>query len=202
MSEQQQREPSQPGWTPIQDSKQAANVLVFVARALASPVEVFLRKRFGCRYFGVASLGGLVAVPMWMLFWPQDDPRPIMGFWLLYLVMQLRARLESMWMMHRGNIMHSRYNGSSRLARVFPKCSESTIKGGVEPAIVCIIGVLLMTVSEPLGSYLVVAGISLALTNSVIEAVDRVQAIEMHDAFIEQRALSERFRDLSNPHRR
>jgi len=202
MSEQQQREPSQPGWTPMQDAKQAANMFVFVAHALCSPVEVILRKQFGSRYFGAASLGGLVAVPMWMIFWPGEDPGLLMCFWLFYLVMQFRARVESHWMLLRGSVVHSRYNGWPRIARFLPKSSEDKIKGGAEPTFVCLSGMLLMGISPPLGSYLLVAGVALAVTHSVLAAVERVQAIEMHDSFIEQQQLSSRFNAMRGNRRR
>ena len=196
MSEQPQQPPPQSGWTPIQDMKQAVNMLVFVAQVLAAPVEVVLRTRFGARYFGTPAFCGLMVVPMWMVFWPGEDPGWLMCFWLLSLVMQLRARMESVVMVARGDFVHSRYNGWPRLAKFFSRSSERTLKGGLEPLVVILTGILLMPLSQPLGSYLVVAGIALALIHSIIESASRVQALELHDSFIEQEQLSGRFRGM------
>ncbi len=88
--------------------------------------------------------------------------------WLRSLVMQLRARMESVVMVARGDFVHSRYNGWPRLAKFFSRSSERTIKGGLEPAVVILTGILLLPLSQPLGSYLMAAGIALALSHSII----------------------------------
>lgn len=198
-------QPGQPqgeGFTPFQDAKQAIAMFVFAAQALAAPVEPFLRTRFGSKYFGMPSLVGMFAVPMWMLFWPGESSTPLMVFWCLYLVMQLRARLESVRMVARGDFVHTRYNGFPRLAKFFTKSSERTIKAGLEPVAVIFTGVMLLPLSEPLGSYLMLAGISLALSHSVMEAVERARALELHDSFIEEQQLSEDFRAMTKQRRR
>ena len=192
------QEQAQQGWTPFEDAKKAANILVFTAMAVASPVEVFLRTKFGSRYFGLAALGGLFVVPLWSLFWPDASPVGLWVFWGLYLVMQLRARIESARMGARGECVHTRYNGWPRLARLFRKMSEQRIKAGVEPLLVIVAGVCLMPVSQPLGSYLMIAGFALGVTHSVIESVERARALEINDALIEQQQTSERFRAMRN----
>ncbi|MCC7390154.1 MAG: hypothetical protein IT431_15455 [Phycisphaerales bacterium] len=197
-----QEQPQAKGWTPIQDAKQAANVMMFAAQALASPVEVILRTRFGSRYFGMASLVGLFAVPMWMLFWPGESPVGLTWFWLFYLVMQLRARVESLRMVMKGDIVHTRSNGCPRLARYFKRTSERNIKGGVEPAAVFLAGALLSGVSPPLGSYLMTAAVCLWITHSAILAVERARAFDLHDSFLEQQDLVERYRAIGGKQRR
>lgn len=192
MQEQQQGK----GWTPIQDAKVAAHIALLAARALASPLEVMLRTGFGSRYFGLPSLLALFAVPMWMLFWPEHDPRPIIGFWLLFLVMQLRARLETVRMLRRGVFVHTSFNGRSRLAAIFRRMPEVRIKGEIEPWLAVIAGMLALGFSQPLGSYLMVAGFSLGLVAGTIESVERARALSMNDARIEQQSLAERFREM------
>jgi len=112
------------GWTPIQDAQNAASFLVLAAQALSAPVEVCIRTKFGSRYFGVPSLLGFLIISMWMLFWPGQDPQPIFIFWCFYVLMQIRARIESMVLVARGKAVHSRYNGWPRLASIFKKKTE------------------------------------------------------------------------------
>ncbi len=189
-------QPDPKGWTPIQDAQQAASILVLAAQVMAAPVEVVLRTRFGRRYFGVTAFLGFLAIPMWMLFWPEEDPRPILIFWGLHFVMQLRARIEGIIMVARGDLVHTRYNGWPRLARVFKNTHEHKLKANTEPALVMLIGLCLLPLSAPLGSYLVVSGISLGVVAGVIESVERNRALSMHDAWLEQQDQAARFRDL------
>ena len=190
-------QPEPKGWTPIEDSQNAAAFLVLAAQSLAAPVEVFLRTRFGRRYFGVPAAIGLFAVPMWMMFWPGEDATPIFTFWVLFLVIQGRARIESILMSSRGDLVHSRYNGRPRLQRFFRRAGERRVKAVHEPLLVIGTGVLMLGVSEPLGSYLITAGICLALVASVIEGVERNRLMSMHDAWLEQQYHAERFRDIT-----
>lgn len=190
----QQQEPK--GWTPIQDAKRAAYVLAFASRVMACPIEVILRRQFGSRYFGMATLVALFAVPMWTLFWPEADPRGITALWLVFLVMQLRARIESAFRVARGETIHTRYNGWPRLASLFKHLPEKKLKAVIEPALVLVVGVFFMQGNPPLGSYLIVAGICHALNTALIESVERSRALQMNDALIEQQQLGERFRKM------
>ena len=192
--QQDQQQPK--GWTPIQDAQNAASFLMLAAQALAAPVEPILRTRFGRCYFGVPAFIGFLAVPMWMLFWPTEDPGPLLTFWAVYIAMQLRARIECVWMAAKGDIVHSRYNGRPRLARLFRRMPEHRIKSAVEPWLVIFTGMLMLGVSKPLGSYLLASGFSLMLVASVIEHVERSRALTMHDAWQEQQDQAARFREL------
>lgn len=188
----------QAGWTPIEDTKNLSYVLLFAARAIASPVEPILRRKFGTRYFGWATAVGFFAPPLWMMFWPGEDPSGIFVFWLIFLLMQLSARIESARMAAKGQYIHSRYNGWPRLARFFKTMPEQRIKAGPEPLFVFIAGAALMSVTAPLGSYLMVAAFSLFAMHAVADAVERAQAVEMNDALIEQQNVAERFRQMQN----
>jgi len=183
------------GWTPIQDAQNAASFLVLAAQALAAPVEVCIRTKFGSRYFGVPSFLGFLIVPMWMLFWPESDSQPIFIFWCFYVLMQIRARIESMVLVARGKVVHSRYNGWPRLAVIFKKKSEKKLKE-LEPWLVIACGLLTLAFSEPLGSYLIVAGVALMCNGWVIESVERARAIQIHDALLEQQQMAQRVREI------
>lgn len=191
-----QEQPQPKGWTPVQDARTAAHIGLLVARTVAAPVEVLLRTRFGSRYFGLPSLLALFGLPMWMLFWPDEDPRPILGFWLIFLVMQLRARLEIVRMLRRREYVHTRFNGRPRLASLFKRTAEERIKGEIEPWLTIAGGVLAWGLSEALGSYLMAAGFSLGIIAGTMESVERARALAVNDALIEQKALAERFRAM------
>ncbi len=186
------------GWTPVEDAKKGAGFMVLAAQVLASPIEVFLRTRFGSRYFGVPSAIAILALPMWMLFWPGEDPQPLLIFWGLYILMQLRARVEGMRMVARSEHVHSRYNGRPRLARIFRKMPEQKVKVVAETVVVFVIGALMTSISEPLGTYLMVAAFASGLLNSTIDAVERARTVELNDAWIEQQSLAERFREMQH----
>lgn len=189
-------QPEPRGWTPIQDARFAATVLMLAAQVLAVPVEVFLRVRFGRHYFGVPSAIALLAIPMWYLFWPGEDPDPLMAFWLLFIVMQLRARIESIAMIARGDVRHTRFNGEPRLARVFKKMPQEKIKANIEPLVVIGVGAALLEYSPPLGSYLIAAGCSLTVVAGVIEKLNTARALQLHDAWLEKQHEAKRFREF------
>ncbi|MGE3424789.1 MAG: hypothetical protein AB7N24_22290 [Dehalococcoidia bacterium] len=192
----QQQQPEEKGWTPIEDARAAANLLTLAMQTMAAPMEVILRKRFGRRAFGVPSALALLVIPMWMVFWPEEDPRPMWWFWMLFVVMQLRARIESVVLATRGPRVHSRYNGDSRLQWLGRWLDPKNIKGGVEGFLVTFGGFAMMEWSKPLGSYMVVAGISVIGVMTLIESVDRRRTEQLHDAWLEQQYQAERFREM------
>jgi hypothetical protein len=180
----------------MQDSLKAGRILVFVARMFASPLEACLRREFGPKYFGFAAFGSLVLLPLWMAFWPDKSSDALNCFSVLVLFMFARARAESSRMLRNGANVHTRYNGWPRLSRWFPRMSEAKVKSKVEPAFCFIAGIFLMYLSEPLGSFVLVATVGLVLSQSTIESVERARVMELNDAMIEQQSIAERFREM------
>lgn len=194
-------QPEPKGWTPIQDARVAATLFLLAAKVLAAPVEVFLRVRFGRNYFGLPSGIALLAVPMWYTLWPGEDANPLMAFWALFIVMQIRARIEGIALVARGDVRHTRFNGEPRLTRIFRKMPQHKIKAGVEPLVTIGVGAALLEFNLPLGSYLIAAGCSLAIVASAIEKLETARALQMHDAWIEQQHQMERFREFIDQRR-
>lgn len=184
------------GWTPIEDARNAANLFVFVMQAMAAPTEVIMRRRFGRNAFSWPSFAALFFIPAWMLFWEGYDPRPLWVFLWVFIAFQLRARIESILVSLGRNPVHSRYNGDSRLQWLERWVEAKKIKGGIEGFVVIFGGFLLMPVSEPLGSFIVVSGMCLMGSMSVIESVDRARTQQLYDAWLEQRYHAERFREM------
>lgn len=180
----------------LHDVRTATNVLNAFARTFSMTVEVFLRGGFGSRYLGMHAAGGIVLIPFWSVFWPREDCRPLLGFLFAYLAMCFLARLGMGWRALRGVRSHTRYNGRPRLLRLCPWMDEVRFKKQVEPVLVFTLGVLLLPLSQPLGSFLMVAAFALVVSVHMVDTYGRVRAMDMHDAFLEQRELAERFRRM------
>lgn len=183
-----------PTWQ--QRSLTTANVFVFVARMFAAPLEAILRRRFGYRYFGMQALMAVVLMPFWMIAWPGHSRIGLMLFWWLTIVRFIRIRIESMRLLRNGVAIHTRYNGWPKLASVFKRSTESAIKAKWEPLFCFILGWVLMSVSEPLGSLVLVSTVALVLVHSTIDAVETARVMELNDAWIEQQRIAERFREV------
>lgn len=169
-----------------------------VCQALALSVEVFLHRSrtFGLRYFGIQAGVAVLIIFVYTAFWPHHDARPLLGFLGAFLVMGMLARLGSSSRRRPGDVRHSFYSGYPRIMRFTGRCSELTVKRGFEPAIVFGIGVFTLSSSEPLGSYLMLAAVGLLVSVHMGAEYERRRALDMYDAYIEQRNLAERFRDL------
>jgi hypothetical protein len=180
----------------IQNAKKALNFVVLVLLAMTMSIEVFLHRRFGSRYFGLQSLIALLGIPTWILLWPEERVEPLLVFWGLFIAMTLRARAECAVMAARGTVAHSRHSGTSRLTRVFRRTPEWKLKGALEPILVFFTGILLLPVSQPLGSYLMCAALAMFVSYGVSDSVGRARATDMNDALIEQELHAARCRDL------
>jgi hypothetical protein len=193
---QQQQPSSGPGFS------QALNGLLFVSRALAVTVEVFLHRSstFGARYLGLQAAIGMILVFFFPVFWPQHDATPLLYFLAAFVAMCAAARIATVRRRFRGeHEPHSYYSGAPRLLRQSSRMSECSFKGVVEPAIVWLVGLMVMDWSEPLGSYLVCAGVALMISVGAAVLHERVRALDMNDALIEQKQVSDRWRGM-RPH--
>lgn len=179
--------------------RDVAGWVAFLAGTLATSVEVFLHRSrsFGQRYFGLQAAAVILVVPLFSLFWAGHDLVPLMYFLGAYLFMCLIARLCGFVRHRRGNPReHSRYTGYPRLLRILPWFSEHTVKVLIEPMIVFFTGVFTLGANEPLGGYFMLAAVGLFFSVNLSCNLDRVRALDMHDAAIEQQIVAERFRDM------
>lgn len=186
----------QSGGGPFQSAARGASYLVFAARVLASPLEVCLRRGFGPKYFGFQAVGTLLLFPLWTMFWPADDPSALYGFWAIVMLFFARAKAESTRMVAKGDIVHTRYNGTSRLSRFFKRLPEAKVKGACEPAFGLFTGAILMQLDKPLGSLIAVSAVGMFLVQATIEGVEQARVSELNDALIEQQSIAERFREV------
>jgi hypothetical protein len=181
------------------DFAKALNALLLVSRALAATVEVFLHRSstFGSRYLGLQAALGMLLVFFFPVFWPGEDAAPMLYFFATFVVMCAAVRIATVRRRLRGEPEpHSYYSGTPLFLRPTSRVSERSFKGVIEPAIVWIAGFVVMEWSEPLGSYLVCAGVALMISVAVAVSHERVRALDMNDAFIEQRQVSDRWRGM------
>lgn len=186
----------QPQRSFIEDAKGVMGWMTLIVQTLATSVQPFVHCRFGERYFGLQALAVLLLVPLYSLLWEGYDTRPLVYFMGAYLVMCLWARIGLLFRSCHAPREHSYYSGYPRLMRLFPRWNELTVKRGVEPMIVFLIGVFTLRYSEPLGMYLIIAAFGLFSSVHLNLCYERVRALDMHDAMIDQQNVTERFREM------
>lgn len=179
-------------------TKAVLGALNFACRSMAATVEVFLHKSrsFGERYLGLQAAAGVRCLFFYTAFWRYGDIRPVLGFLVLYLVALAMARFGIMSRVRGGEEVHSFYTGAPRIMRWMRGMSEETVKRIVEPMLVFLIGVFVMQANDPLGTYLMLASFALFATGNLAAGFDRMRAMDMNDAYLEQRNVAEQFREM------
>lgn len=193
---QRQQQDQTPNMFSPESFRNTLNWLSLVALAGSVTLEVFFRKGFGSRYLHLQAGLGALLILLWPALFPHDAPEPMALFFLGYLLMLARARSENRALMATGrqHCVHSRYNGEPRLIRWMPKAPESFIKGYVEPFAAIGLGVALSALNQPLGCYLVFAGLCMRMNQTLMEARDNTRTLDMRDMLIEQQLAAARLR--------
>jgi hypothetical protein len=189
------RDPSQPTVRPTD----VFGWLMFICRALAITVEVFLHEAstFGERYFGLPAAAAALALLCFPVFWEGHDVSLLFVFLICYAAICMTIRLKTFARRRRGGDQpHTLYSGRPRLLRLVRGMSEVKVKSMLEPMLVLLTGTLVLAINEPLGTYLLLAGFALLVSVNSTLAAERQRALDMHDAFIDQRGVVDRFRDL------
>ena len=180
------------------------NILSFIAGSLAIFSEVlFFRKHFGERYFNTLRTVAVFPIMLvYCVFWGGYDLRPILYCLLGYIVMSFihqrniarrrRRRINGLG----GPVIHSYYNGVSRLARFFPKMDEVRIKAFAEPLCLLIAGFVCMIFSPPLGWLFIWTALAMVIHSGLLNARDENKVLDLTDAAMEGEMLAERFREV------
>lgn len=181
----------------FEDLKNAAYWLRLIANAWAMSVIVFLRKDFGHRFLDLRAFFALCLIFVYPIFWSGEDPRPVLVFLLLFILMCARARFEMRRNRRRGRIEHSRYSGRPRLMKNFPKLDEQQVKRTAEPAYVLFCGICLLPFTQPLAMFLIIAAACLRGTAEMARLYEREKAQATIDAMIDAQHHAERVRAMS-----
>lgn len=179
--------------------KRGVSIFVFLCRALALSVEVFLHRTgsFGERYIGLQAGATVLLIFFYPVFWKGHDPRPVLVFLGCYLFMNLCVRARTQLRRKRGGPQpHSLYTGAPWVLSFLPRMSEEKIKTFIEPMLVFLTGVFTMALNEPLGGYLLIASAGLLVSTNLTAGYERKRALDMHDAYVDGRGTAERFRDM------
>ncbi|MBI5433752.1 MAG: hypothetical protein HZA52_13050 [Planctomycetes bacterium] len=184
---------------PPSDGRGALNWILLVARSLACTLEVFLHNpsTFGARYLQLQSLVGVGLIFFFPVFFEREDPRPMFVYAGVFFFACCVIRAKASLRRARGAPEeHSYYNGTPSLMRLFRSSSEMHVKGAVEPVLVALLGFALTEWNHPLGCYLVIAAVGLMLSVRASQRVDRARALDMNDAFHDQRRISAQWRRM------
>lgn len=177
-------------------SGQNSNVAMFLVRAWATSIEVFIRADFGTRYLGLQAAAVFLLVPTYCGIKRTADAGMMSLYLVNYLVLCCLHRQTIRRRTRRGVFFHSYYDGTPMLWKLFPWCSEVPFKRYVEPVLVMAIGVLLIPVSEPCGLYLLIGGVCMGLATGACCARQEVQLLDLNDSILDQQALAERLREM------
>jgi hypothetical protein len=173
------------------------NAFGVLARIFATSVEVLFHKQVGDRYLGLNAAAVLLLIPIYSVFWPGHDLRPLMGFLLVYLGAVAIARLDVVKRKRNGMRIHSLYSGYPRYMNGRTKLTELQCKQYFEPLITAIAGAGLYVQGEqPLGAYLMIAGACLFISVTMAQLQFEQRAKAMNDQVIEQEFVADRFREM------
>ena len=165
-------------------------------RTLATSIQVFIRGGFGARYLGLNAAAVLVIVPLFFAFKRVTDFREI-GFYLgSYVVLCCLHKRGIKLRLSRGEVWHTYYDGEPLLQRFVPrlKCSEVTFKRWFEPFLVLGAGLLWAESNEPIGTYLMLCGASMACMTHMYQVQEATRLNDLNDSILDQQSLAERLR--------
>ncbi|MCC7010918.1 MAG: hypothetical protein IT454_00030 [Planctomycetes bacterium] len=171
--------------------------LDFAARTLACPLEVSLHDlgTFGQRYFGLQWLAAVAAMVLFPGFFPGCDPTPLWVWTAAFVLGSFVAKAKSDRRRARGEFEeHSYYGGTPSLMRVLRRAREAHVKGAIEPVLAFFTGAVLTGWNEALGMFLILAALALLFCVKASELQNRTRALDMHDAMIDQRRVTDQWR--------
>jgi hypothetical protein len=177
-------------------TSQAGRWFFFLMGTFAASLEVFLRRRFGERYLGVRAAAAVLLIPFFGVFFGGHDLRPLLWFWGIYILMCFIARVNVLRRRLRYEHLPTMYTGLPHLQRWLPRLSEVTIKRFIEPVLIFVLGTLVCLWNDPLGMYLILGAICLAVTVNLAEMQARARALDLFDTVMAQRQIAERYRSM------
>jgi hypothetical protein len=172
-----------------------AELVVGIGRALALSVEVFLHRGFGPGYVG-CGLFVFVLMFFFAMFFPKENTGPLAAFAAMYGIFWLVAVVNVIVRWWRGiQNIHSRYNGRPHLCWLLPRWKEKNVKL-LESCLVIALAGGVHHLSRLLGDYLVLASIVMFVRDYSLASMQRMRAVELNDAVIEQKEIAEQFREM------
>jgi hypothetical protein len=124
---------------------------------------------------------------------------PLMAYWLIAFMMALPIqRIITFAMLRRGYGLHSMDSGWPLLMLILPFIKKRNTAIAVEATLCFLVGGILIGVSPFIGQYMVIGCFSLILRTTIETWVINRRLQRMRDAELEQRWLTERYRERGN----
>ena len=147
---------------------------------------------FGTEALGFPAFFAMLLMLLVGAFGRLPEMFSYLACWLVVLMCQ---RLRTFWLVRRGVILHSRYEGYPCVALSLPFVHKvSTAKGVIEPLLCLLAGAALDPFSHGMGVFFMVGCFSLAIVEGIHRELDRKRLAAMRDAEIEQKWLAARYR--------
>jgi hypothetical protein len=180
------------GTDPWKKAEWALGLLSLLSSCFAVSVVAFIRKDMGERYFGWLNLffGYTVVANFTFLgsLFFRAPSQLMTSFWVAFIAASLYHRWKIAKRNDAGQEWHSMYMGTSLLPLPF---STETIFKFIEPAVVFAAGHFLWDISPQVGLWLTLAAAGLFVNNHIVYYNERQAILDMRDAQIESRFLSD-----------
>ena len=163
--------------------------IYFFAGMHRMTLAVFTRKDFGTKAF---NPHGLTAFFILLIM---GGAYPVMMlYFYAWLITLLWHRYNSYRLRWKGLDGHSRYQGFPWLAMKWPGIKDERAARRAEPFLCLFAGLVLVTISEPLGLLVIGGFFSFGACMAIDALVDRQRVQAMRDAEIEMRYYAEQWR--------
>lgn len=170
--------------------------LIFTAAYVwALPWEMLLRRQFGRHYISPWFIATLIWPMLFAgLIAPERDMTwSICFFWLL-IFLALFHRGIGLYLDAKGVIRHSQYSGYPWLCSIF-KVDEAVCKARYEPSLMLILIFIAFVIEPVMGLFLLGGFVALIVKLALIDLLMKNKTTQLDDAYLEQMATAERFRD-------
>jgi hypothetical protein len=169
---------------------------LIVCLSAALPVELLLHdlRTFGVRSIGPRAVAALLLMFFFAGFHPDENCVPLTCLMVATILLSLVAQIIAKVRQRRGALVHSRYSGRPYLVKLVP-LSEVTVKR-LEPLLAFGAGWIVHVFNHPLGSFLVIAAICLAIRVGIDRIGSSERALNINDSMIEQTMALESVRNL------
>lgn len=179
----------------VEEVRSSFNLAMNLAQAVGTTVLPLLRvpgTQGELAYGRHAALGFIFLMPLYSVFWQgQDGLNWLIGFWFLALVALAYQQSEGRRKRRSGYVVHSQYEGTPLL----PGGSSHEVRSALEPLAVMASGFFALSVSPPLGCWLLAAGLARGVDVHYQEQALQARLRQMKDAQLESEYLLSRFQE-------
>lgn len=186
--------PDDSGVNPMADLRFVENCFRVTFQALGSVPQMFIRRGFGTKHFGLSTALGIGF--FWLYYVVMIElsySEPFAWVFFAWLGMNLWHRSVTYRKDRSIHRVHSRYNGWPILCDFLP-VSEQTAKNSLELIFIILCSTIFIPLKAPcLLIFFVVAGFAGAIENTMTNIRMKARVSQLQDAEIEHQVLMEEF---------